>query len=175
MPEVDTLHAFAEAQAALGLTPPPSTDTPLTQHVSLTENVSGSYTKLNWLEKLTIRNEYAKGATLTEIAAGLKRSLTTVHNEVNRQAVRGQDVLALHGPELAETALRAADKAADQGNHKPALDLLLHGRQVDQLEQQSSAGVLIQIGIAPPGTPGNPLTVSAQHSVTALTSADDAK
>ena len=39
------------------------------------------------------------------------------------------------------------DTASAKGDHRPAKDLLLHGKFVDPLKQDDQSGVVVQIGI----------------------------
>ncbi len=62
---------------------------------------------------------------------------------------------------VAEDWIRASEKAADKGDHRPAKDLLLHARAIEPVHD-GSQGTNIAIII---GTPDAPIRVAAPQQV----------
>lgn len=130
-----------------------------------TKTPEKAYSRLTLREHFAIFEMAKKGKCAAEIARALDRDDATVRDAMRR----GQDALGALGSRWVGYWDRAAEVAAEDGNHKPAMEALLHGRQVDQLEQQASAGISVQVGIALPGMPSNQLSPQAQTlTVTAL-------
>ncbi len=79
-----------------------------------------------------------------------------------------------HGVQAANQWFKAADKAAEKGDHKPAKDLLLHTGLLRPIGEGNTGNrVIVQIGLGP-GSPGMvaPSQEEVEAAILALPEAD---
>lgn len=101
------------------------------------------------------------GKTLQEAAAALGLSPSTAYRRL-RLIEEDQDtgvvkLLQANGLKLVGDWMKASEKAAEKGDHRPAKDALLHAKAIEPVNDGSQGRTNIAIVI---GTPEHPINIS---------------
>ena len=104
-------------------------------------------------ESIVAQALVAAGHTTAETADMLGRARQTVSEALTRRTAK--DVLKEHEEQLAQDWLKASKVAASRGRHDPAqAGLVAIGAVESESKGGGGGGVVVNVGIALPGTPG---------------------